>query len=317
MVAGVLGATGNNGVGVAGVNWHTAILPIQALNDEGYGDTYTVAEAIYYAADQNADVISISLGSSQEDDYLRYAISYALSKGSIVVAASGNDGCNCISYPANYPEVIAVGALDSTNSPAGFSSYGANLDFLAPGSNMATSYWTPTQPTDAYVGGVAGTSFATPFVSGMLGLARSYQPNATWEEITGTMFENSDRRTLTAVSPRSDTLGYGVSRADTMLARMRTPAQPAIRYQFGGAPSLGSARSYQCENTVPASMFFELTKAGQRSYTTSEYLNYTATTQGWISRKLMPTCIGLPTDTPGVLRIINLPAETSNTYPKY
>lgn len=316
MVAGVLGATGNNGVGLAGVNWYSSILPIQALDDDGYGDTFTVGEAIYYAADQGADVISISLGTEFEDSYLRLAIQYAMSKGSIVVAAAGNDGCNCISYPANYPEVIAVGAVDSTNNLASFSSYGTRLDLLAPGANIATSTWSAGNPAANYAGNVAGTSFSTPFVAGLLGLARSYQPDAAWEEIVGTMLENSDRRALTAASPRSNTLGFGVSRANTMLGRLSTSSQPIIRYQFGGGYVFGSTRTYQCDGTLPASMFFELSRPNQINYTASPYENYKAVQQGWISREAFYSCIGLPTDLPNSLRVINLPAETKNIYLK-
>lgn len=317
MTSGVLGAIGNNSVGLAGVNWYSSILPIQALNDDAIGDSFTVGESIYYAADQGADVISISLGSSAEDPYLRLAIQYAMSKGAIVVAAAGNDGCNCISYPANYPEVIAVGAIDSSGNLASFSSYGHQLDLLAPGASITTSTWSAANPTSAYAGNVAGTSFSTPFVAGLLGLARNYQPNATWEEIIGAMLENSDRRTLTAVAPRSDGLGYGVARANTMLNRLRTSAQPVVRYQFGGAPYFGSARPYQCETTLPASMLFELSRPGQLSYTASQYENYKATQSGWASRELTPACIGLPGDAPSTLRLINLPAEVNNTLPKF
>lgn len=317
MTSGVLGATGNNGVGLAGINWYSSILPIQALNDDAIGDSFTVGESIYYAADQGADVISISLGSSAEDPYLRLAIQYAMSKGAIVVAAAGNDGCNCISYPANYPEVIAVGAIDSSGNAASFSSYGHQLDLLAPGASITTSTWSAANPTSAYASNVAGTSFSTPFVAGLLGLARNYQPNATWEEIIGAMLENSDRRTLTAAVPRNDGLGYGVARANSMLNRLRTPAQPGMRYQFGGAPYFGSVRPYQCETTLPASMLFELSRPGQISYTASQYENFKASQSGWISRELMPVCIGLPSDAPATLRLINLPAEVSNTLPKF
>lgn len=317
MVAGVLGANGNNGVGLAGVNWHSSILPIQALNDDSYGDSYTVGEAVYYAADQGADVISISLGSSGDDPYLRLAIQYAMSKGAIVVAASGNDGCNCISWPANYPEVIAVGAIDSSGGLASFSSYGAQLDLLAPGAGITSSTWTAANPTSAYAANIAGTSFSTPFTAGMLGLARNYQPDASWDEIVGAMLENSDRRNLTAASPHSATLGYGVARVNTMLNRLRTPAQPSLRYQFGGASYFGSDRPYQCENTLPASSLFELTKPNQLRYSASAYENDKALLQGWSSRRAFYSCIGLPTDTPATLRLINLPAEINNSYFRY
>lgn len=318
MVAGVLGGSGNNGVGIAGVNWHSSILPIQALNDDSYGNSVTVGNAVYYAADQGADVINISLGTDADDPYLRSAMRYALERGSVVVAAAGNDGCNCMVYPANYPEVIAVGALHSDNSPATFSSFGSQLDILAPGQNMTTSYWTSANQTNAYTSGAAGTSFSAPFVSGLLGLARSYQPDARWEDITGAMFERADRRNLTSSTPRNDQLGFGHTRASTMLDRLRTPNSSVIRYSFSPALSsvVGSKNFYQCQNDIPATLLFELTKPGQLRYTASSYERYQATLEGWNSRSVAYVCMGLPTDTTGILRVINLANELHNTQVK-
>lgn len=312
MVAGVLGATGNNGVGIAGVNWHTTILPIQALDDDSYGDSLTVSESIYYATDQGADVISLSLVTSQVDTYIREAVRYATDRGTLVVAATGNEGCRCISYPANFPEVIAVGALAPNNNPASFSNYGPNLDILAPGENMTSTYWTPGNGTNAYVGGIAGTSFATPFVSGLLALGRSYQPQATWDEIVGAMLENTDKRTLSLSSPRSDTLGYGVTRADTMIGRLRTPQASAIRYQLGSNLIQGSKNIYQCGSGLPSTLVYKLTKPNQQSYAVGTLGYYNLTASGWNISEFAFACIGLPTDTPDVVRSIDLNREAFN-----
>ncbi len=311
-VAGVLGATGNNTVGIAGVNWHAKILPLQAIDDNGYGDSYTVGEAIYYAADQGADIISLSLGTGSTDPYLRTAILYALDKGSIIVAASGNDGCNCISYPANYPEVIAVGAIAPDGNPAAFSNYGSELDILAPGQSMMAPTYSSVNQTSAYSTS-SGTSFATPFVAGIIGLARSSQPSATWEEITGALFENSDRRTLTLTSPRSNTLGFGVSMASDMLSRLRSPYDVVQRYQFSGGTITGSTRSYQCESgVIPATRYYELKKSGIYRYTSNlrELSKYQQL--GWSSRSVAYVCMGLPTDNIDILRNIDIPSETLN-----
>lgn len=308
MTAGVMGATGNNGVGISGVNWYSTILPIQALDDDSYGTSYTVGQSIYYAADQGADVISISLGTASDDPYLRQAMLYAFDKGAVIVAASGNDGCNCISYPANYPEVIAVGAIDSTGNPASFSNYGANLDLLAPGASMTVPYWTNANQTSSYASGAAGTSFATPFVAGLLGLARAQQPNATWDALVGSLLENSDRRVATASTPRNDTFGYGVARASTMLDRTVLPNSSTIRYQLAG---LGGS-AYQCETTLPATPVFELTNGTSVKYTLSQLERYRASLSGWTSRQIFYSCSGLPTDTIGFLRTLNLSMEIRN-----
>lgn len=312
MTAGVLGATGNNNVGIAGVNWNTQILPIQALNDDEYGDSLTVGESVYYAVDQGADIISISLGSSASDPFMRDAILYALAHDVIVVAASGNDGCDCISYPANYPEVVAVGASDSTGQVSSFSNYGANLDITAPGEDMTVPYWTKANGTSSYASGAAGTSFSTPFVAGLLGLMKSYQPSATWDELTGVLFENSDRRSLTAAGPRSNSFGFGFVKSDKALNRAYQPFQPAVTYDFSGT-ILGSERIKACDSGVlPGSFIYQLSKNGSIKFTINQYEKRKAENSGWSSSKLFGTCVGLPTDLPDSLRLINLAQEILN-----
>ncbi len=86
-----------------------------------------------------------------------------------MVAAAGNNGCNCLSYPANFPEVVAVGATDQSDAVAGYSSYGTNLDLVAPGSNLCSTYWSAGSPNGFACGG-SGTSFASPLVAGAISL---------------------------------------------------------------------------------------------------------------------------------------------------
>ena len=315
IVAGILGATGNNGVGIAGVNWFAKLLPLQALDDDGYGNTLTVARAVYYAADRNADVISISLGAEFEDPYLRQAIDYALAAGSIVVAASGNDGCNCISYPARYPEVLAVGAADQNGNPSTFSNFGSELDIIAPGEAMTAPAWSVGNPTAAYVSGAAGTSLATPYVSGLLALGKSHQPSANWAELSATLFEQSDRKSLSTSLPHSTSFGYGYAQAGNFMTRITTPATPGMRYFYGPvtpADSLDSARNHACETTLPASLLYEITFGSTVRYTTSKLALYQAQVAGWTKAREFPVCIGLPADIPAAARTINLLSEIKN-----
>lgn len=314
---GILAATGNNSKGIAGVNWQTKILPLQAIDDDGNGDTLTVGHAIYYAADRGADVISISLGSTLSDPYVRQAVQYALSKGSIVVAAAGNDGCDCMLYPANYPEVFAVGANNSLNQRSSFSSYGANLDILAPGENMTTTSWSAGSPTNTYASGVAGTSFATPYISGLLSLARSHQPNATWGELTNALLAAANHTGLSAASPFSAMIGSGYAQAGAYLSRVTTPAHPGIRYQFGTSSQagvLGSSLTYDCtpENSFPTAPLYAVTLNGSTFYTIDPVEEANAVSSGGSVRSLGYACVGLPGDTPAVLRAIDLSGETAN-----
>lgn len=312
MTAGTLGATGDNGVGIAGVNWQAKILPIQALDDDEYGDSLTVGESVYYAVDQGADIISISLGTAFDDPYLREAILHAMENGVAVVAASGNDGCSCMVYPANYPEVVAVGALNSAGNRASFSSYGNNLDIIAPGQEMITPFWTKNNQSSAYAGDVAGTSFSTPFVAGVLGLMRSHQPDASWDEIIGAMTENSDRKNLTASSPHSSTIGFGSVLASSALDRASQVFSPFTSYRFNGE-ILGSEKVKKCDSgVIPGSFLYELSKNGRINYTINQYEKRKKTSAGWSSQKLFGLCVGLPTDTPDFIRLLNLTAEIRN-----
>ncbi|MGI9027554.1 MAG: S8 family serine peptidase, partial [Candidatus Saccharimonadales bacterium] len=250
-MAGILAASGNNARGIAGVNWATKILPIQAIDDDEYGNTLSVARAIRYAADRNVDVINLSFGGSEEDSYLREAIQYALDKGSVVVAASGNDGCDCISYPARYPEVISVGAESSAGGPASSSSYGNELDVVAPGYSMNTSSWSKTNQSQQYAIAVAGTSLAASYVSGLLSHGKSYQPDASWAELINAMQAKTDHPGLDATLPFSPKIGSGYVRANSFIQRLQTPDTPVMRYYFApftAGHTLDSNQIYQCED---------------------------------------------------------------------
>lgn len=316
-VSGVLAASGNNSKGLAGVNWSTKILPLQAISDNDYGNTLTVGRAIYYAADRGADVISLSLGTGSEDSYTRQAVQYAIDKGSLVVAASGNDGCNCMLYPANYPEVFAVGAQNSSNQRSSFSSYGNNLDILAPGEDMITSTWTAANQTSGYVGGVAGTSFAAPYISGLLSLARSHQPNATWGELTNSLLASANHTGLSNSSPFLPQIGSGYARANSYLSRVTTPAQPGMRYLFGTSAQagiLGSSRTFDCypDGSFPTAPLFAMTLGASTTYTIDTLEELRAADQGATIGSLGRVCVGLPGDAPATTRSINLSGEINN-----
>jgi hypothetical protein len=320
-VSGILAATGNNGKGLAGVNWSTKLLPLQAINDDGYGNTLTVGEAIYYAADRGVDVISLSLGSTGSDPYTRQAVQYALDKGSLVVAASGNDGCNCMLYPANYPEVLAVGANNPSNQRASFSSFGGNLDIVAPGENMISSTWSPSNQTSAYVGGIDGTSFAAPYVSGLLSLARSQQPDATWGELVSSLISTANHSGLSAASPFSSYIGSGYARAGSYLTRATTPAQPGMRYDFTPISQvgvLGSSRIFDCAAVggFPTTTLYEIISGSSVLYTIDRLEEIRAVADGAAVRNIGRACVGLPGDAPEAIRQINLSSEINNLSPK-
>jgi thermitase len=166
-VAGIAAASGNDGVGTAGVAWNASVLPVKVLDRYGDGSYANVAKGIIYAADQGAEIINLSLGGPKYSQVLEDAVTYAVDHGSIVVAASGNAGVNKVYYPAALTNVIAVGAVDGGNNYASFSNFGNEIDLAAPGVNIVTSA----------IGGSytskSGTSMSAPFVSGSLAYIES------------------------------------------------------------------------------------------------------------------------------------------------
>jgi thermitase len=136
----------------------------------GAGIVDNINTGIKWAVDNGADVINMSLGIKHSGGGLPHedVIRYALSKNVVVVAASGNDGTNERYYPGALPGVIAVGAVDGAGTVTRFTSYGANITVVAPGLNIYSSF---AHHTYAHA---SGTSQASPFVSGSVGLLKSY-----------------------------------------------------------------------------------------------------------------------------------------------
>ncbi len=183
-VAGIADAVGNNGYGVAGVDWNAKIMALKVLDAQGSGYDSDVARAIRYAADNGADVISMSLGGGGYSQTMQDAINYAYQKGVVIVAAAGNDGTNLISYPAAMDNVISVAALDSSDNLASFSNYGQGLDISAPG---VAIYSTVPGGFATY----SGTSMATPVVSGAAALVRDRHPDRGPGDIAQMLFNSA------------------------------------------------------------------------------------------------------------------------------
>ncbi len=176
-VAGIIAANTNNMEGVAGITWYNKIMPIKVLDQSGAGTMFDVAKGIFWATDHGAKVINLSLGNYAESDFLHEAIKYAFNKDVVLIAATGNDNTNQLGYPAAYPEVLAVSAIDQNKERATFSNYGDYVDVVAPGVDIASTY-----PDQQYAA-LSGTSMSTPHVTALAGLIRSINPKLKNTEV--------------------------------------------------------------------------------------------------------------------------------------
>ena len=190
--AGIVGASGDNGTGVVGINWQVGILPVRALGPRGGGTDADVAAGVQYAVDRGASVISLSLGGPSSSTVLENAIQYARDAGVLVVAASGNESDNTDifpTYPANSPleNVVAVAATDSSDKLAAFSNYGAgSVHVAAPGAGIVSTYL-----ADQFVT-MSGTSMATPYVAGLAALMKSANPTLGYAALKYALMISSD-----------------------------------------------------------------------------------------------------------------------------
>ncbi len=149
------------------------IMPIRAFPVSGVADEFTVASAIKYAADQGAKIINLSFGMPEFSSLLDDAIRYAKERGSILIAAAGNENSEAPQFPASALDVLAVSAIDLNSQRAHFSNFGEYVDVSAPGVKLISAY-------PGAEGGYAqwsGTSFAAPFAAGEAALIAALDTN--------------------------------------------------------------------------------------------------------------------------------------------
>lgn len=195
LVAGIIGAVGNNELGISGINWRVKLMNLKVVGNEGTGSMSALAGAIYYAVDNGADIINISMVGPDEGDIVVKAVKYAYDHGVVIIAAGGNNYFSLNDEPL-YPVcadkdekenwVLGVSAISESHRLAMFSNTGNNcIDITAPGVNItSTIRFSPTNGlTEMYSGGWSGTSFATPMVSGAAALIKSIHPEWGPKEI--------------------------------------------------------------------------------------------------------------------------------------
>jgi subtilisin family serine protease len=198
MVASVIAAQTNNGELMAGIDRSAKMMNLRVLDGYGFcldGCSDFISAAIDYARAKGAKVINMSLGLGvgATDPTVEAALSAARAAGVVIVAASGNDGTQGVYYPASSPHVIAVGATDVNDNRASFSSYGPELDLVAPGASVPVANAPSARlPANYYPNG-SGTSFATPHVAGAAALLWARYPTATRDQIVSRLEGSADK----------------------------------------------------------------------------------------------------------------------------
>jgi subtilisin family serine protease len=249
-VTGTIAQTTNNGIGVAGVAFDTTIMPVKVLNAAGSGTYQWIADGIYYAVDNGADIISMSLGGSSPSATLEAAVAYAYNNGVVVISASGNDN-GAVGYPAAYNNyVIAVGATQYDETRAPYSNYGSSLDIVAPGGNTGVDQngdgykdgvfqnTFGTTPTDWGYWFYQGTSMATPHVSGVAALLLARDPTLTPDEIRDVLQSTADDL---GAAGRDNEFGWGIVNAEAALRTIAKPVHLLLNVEPSGAYSRGQS----------------------------------------------------------------------------
>lgn len=226
-VAGILGANVNNNLGYAGVDWNCKLMICKILDENDSGLYSWWVDAIYYAVDNGAKVINMSVGGSGFSITMQTAINYAYNNGVTVVACMMNENNNVTYYPAGYHNTIAVGstnANDERSSPffwsvSSGSNYGTHIDVVAPGNYIYGLNYLSNTNYNTYWG---GTSQATPLVTGLSSLLLAQDPTRSPDDIR-TIIRNTAEDQVGNIS--EDILGfdnyYGYGRINAHLALLQ------------------------------------------------------------------------------------------------
>ena len=258
IVAGIIGARGANGSGVAGVSWQVKIMPLKVLDNNGQGDTVRVAKAINYAIDQGVDIINLSFVGNEYSAVLQNAIDRAYENNIVIVAAAGNEDASGHDFAAksSYPvcndgtenAVIGVVAVDQFNRLASFSNYGTRCsDVTAPGvSFFSTVVYEPAYEDfqSLYAGGWNGTSVATPVVSGLAALIKAKNPNLSAVQIRNIIINTSDSIDQANIEDVRGKIGKGLINAKNALE--------AAHVSLGNNPTTALSREFMVFGPGPS-----------------------------------------------------------------
>ncbi|MFZ3580150.1 S8 family peptidase [Virgibacillus sp. DJP39] len=227
-VAGTIAATLNN-EGVTGVAPEANLLIVKVLNKKGFGQYDWIIDGINFAIEQKVDIISMSLGGPTDHPKLYEAIKSAVNENILVVCAAGNEGDGNFStdefaYPGSYNEVISVGAIDLNRHSSDFTNSNNELDLVAPGEKILSTYLGGKYAT------LSGTSMAAPHASGALALIKIEANNYFDRELSEPeLYAQLIKRTVPlGLSPKLEGNGLLYLTAPSYLAELFTQLKTSL-----------------------------------------------------------------------------------------
>ncbi len=230
VVAGIIGAVGNNSSFGSGLNWQVKLMNIRLLGNEGHGQVSELDRAIRYAVDNGADVINFSIVTTDLTPNAKQAIDYAYSRGVAIVAAAGNDATSlnttpfypvCVDEDELTPKVLGVSAIRKDRRIASFSNFGSRcIDITAPGVDIASTLrYAPMHGfASGYSAGWNGTSFAAPFVSATAALIKAVQPTWGAADIYHAILSTTHKTPSSDPEGYADLFGNGLLQMDNAIS---------------------------------------------------------------------------------------------------
>ena len=286
-IAGLIGATLNNSLGITGVAPEVVLDPYKVLDSRGSGYIADAADGIRAPADNNADIINMSFSiraavindpANVELDYLLHsAIYYARDKDVLLIAAAGNRYPEPVTFPAAYPEVVAVAATDYRDEWAPYSAVGSEVEIAAPGGTSSlplASTWPVDLPCTSTVGGVRGyctkygTSFSTGLVSGVAGAPADHGSHADFGRACGRCLSE----TAAPTDNTRDEVGAGLLDGLTAVRTLLTPEATIVNVRgseagFVAAPQSAPLRpTLLISNASATSVAWQLSKPDNASW---------------------------------------------------
>ena len=218
-VSGIIGATHDNGIGVAGISWRNKVLPVKIMDANGSGDTADLAAGIDYAVKRGAKVINMSIAGFPFTQLVQDAIDRAWASGAVLVAAAGNYRSSSPTFPADFAHVVGVTATQADDELTNWSNYGSWVELAAPGAAVTTTNCNRCNGWGDYTA-ISGTSFAAPNVAGVMALVRGRYPTLSPQAVVDRLEATADDL---GYRGRDDRYGFGRVNALRALGGSATP----------------------------------------------------------------------------------------------